>query len=219
MEKQLRVLVGEDHPLIRAGLVSVLSRGGFDVIAAVENATELLKLTQEKLPDVVVTDIQMPPRMLDDGLAVAVQIRETLPEIAVIVLSQFLEDQYVLDLIGDRPEGVGYLLKEKIADADLLVDAVHRVAEGGTALDRDVITSLTGRRKSSASFGTLTPRERDVLALMAEGHSNLGIANRLHVGTPAVERHISGIFAKLGLFSDDSEQHRRVLAVLKFLQE
>jgi DNA-binding NarL/FixJ family response regulator len=169
-------------------------------------------------PDVLITDIQMPPDLTDDGLRAALELRSTDPDVGVVVLSQFLEDRYAMDLVGDRPEGVGYLLKEKIADPSALVDAVRRVADGRTALDPDVIAGLVGRKRVNSPLDDLTPRERDVLALMAEGRSNPGIAEQLVVTVPAVERHITGIFAKLGLNESAASQHRRVLAVLQYLR-
>jgi DNA-binding NarL/FixJ family response regulator len=212
----VRVLVAEDQALIREGIVRLLERGGMEV-DAVDNATELRTRALRDSPDVVVTDIQMPPGMGDDGLEVAMELRRTRPAIGVVVLSQYLDDRYALDLVGDRAEGVGYLLKEKVARGDMLVDAVRRVADGGSALDPDVIARLVGRRRSTDPLAQLTPREREVLALMAEGQSNAGIAQQLFVTVPAVERHVTGIFTKLGLQQTESGQHRRVLAVLRYL--
>ncbi|MFZ4896388.1 response regulator transcription factor [Plantibacter sp. Mn2098] len=212
----MRILVAEDQALIREGIVRLLERGGMEV-EAVDNATELRARALVDEPNVVVTDIQMPPGMGDDGLEVAMELRRTHPQIGVVVLSQYLDDRYALDLVGDRAEGVGYLLKEKIARGDMLVDAVRRVAEGGSALDPDVIAGLVGRRRVDDPLAHLTPRERDVLALMAEGHSNAGIAAVLFVTVPAVERHVTGIFTKLGLQQTETGQHRRVLAVLRYL--
>ena len=212
----MRVLVAEDQALIREGIVRLLEHGGMDV-DAVDNATELRSRALQDEPDVVVTDIQMPPGMGDDGLEVAMELRRTHPHIGIVVLSQYLDDRYALDLVGDRADGVGYLLKEKVARGDMLVDAVRRVAEGGSALDPDVIARLVGRRRAADPLEQLTPREKEVLALMAEGHSNTGIAERLFVTVPAVERHVTGIFTKLELQQTDSGQHRRVLAVLRYL--
>lgn len=212
----MRILVAEDEALIREGIVRVLERAGMDV-DAVADATALHERAVRDQPDVVVTDIRLPPGMGDDGLEVALELRRSQPQIGVIVLSQYLEDRYALDLVGDRAEGVGYLLKEKIARGDLLVDAVKRVADGGSALDPDVVSRLVGRRRVADPIDQLTPREREVLARMAEGHSNGGIARALFVTVPAVERHVTGIFAKLGLPAE-SGQHRRVLAVLRYLK-
>jgi DNA-binding NarL/FixJ family response regulator len=196
----------------------MLERAGFEVVAAAGDAVDLMRKTRAERPDVMVTDIRMPPQRSDDGLRVAIEIRRTDPEIGVLVLSQFLEDRFVHELVGDRADGVGYLLKEKVADSAVLADAVRRVAAGRSALDHDVIAALVGRRRIDSPLDDLTKREREVLALMAEGRSNSGIADHLVVTVPAVERHVTGIFTKLGLHQSDAEQHRRVLAVLRYLQ-
>jgi DNA-binding NarL/FixJ family response regulator len=196
----------------------MLERAGFEVVATAGDAVDLMRKTRAERPDVMVTDIRMPPHRSDDGLRVAIEIRRTDPEIGVLVLSQFLEDRFVHELVGDRADGVGYLLKEKVADSAVLADAVRRVAAGRSALDHDVIAALVGRRRSDSPLDDLTKREREVLALMAEGRSNSGIADHLVVTVPAVERHVTGIFTKLGLHQSDAEQHRRVLAVLRYLQ-
>jgi DNA-binding NarL/FixJ family response regulator len=196
----------------------MLERAGFEVVATAGDAVDLMRKTRAERPDVMVTDIRMPPQRSDDGLRVAIEIRRTDPEIGVLVLSQFLEDRFVHELVGDRADGVGYLLKEKVADSAVLADAVRRVAAGRSALDHDVIAALVGRRRIDSPLDDLTKREREVLALMAEGRSNSGIADHLVVTVPAVERHVTGIFTKLGLHQSDAEQHRRVLAVLRYLQ-
>ncbi|GAA5156747.1 response regulator transcription factor [Amycolatopsis dongchuanensis] len=216
MGAEIRVVVGEDQALVREGIVRMLERAGCTVVAAVGTATELVHEARQHKPDVVITDIRMPPRFDEAGLRAAIEIRSTEPGIGVIVLSQYLDDAYAMDLVGDRAEGVGYLLKEKVASPDLLIDAVRRVADGGSALDPDVIARLVGRKRASGPLDTLTQREREVLALMAEGHSNSGIAAKLVVTVPAIERHVTGIFGKLGL-TDAATGHRRVLAVLKYL--
>ncbi|MGW4487217.1 response regulator transcription factor [Amycolatopsis sp. NPDC004368] len=213
----MRVVVGEDQALVREGVVRVLERAGFEVVGVAADAADLLRQARTHQPDVVLTDIRMPPDLTDDGLRAALEIRATEPGVGVIVLSQFLENRYAFELVGDRAEGVGYLLKEKVADPAILVDAVRRVAEGGTALDPDVISRLVGRKRAGSPLDDLTPREREVLALMAEGHSNVGIAEKLVVTVPAVERHVTGIFSKLGLHQSASSRHRRVLAVLRYL--
>ncbi|MEV4005280.1 response regulator transcription factor [Actinomadura sp. NPDC049753] len=218
MSARFRVVLGEDQPIVREGIIAMLSRGGIEVVASVGDATELVRAAAAERPDVVITDIRMPPRLADDGLRAALRIRQAHPRIAVMVLSQFLDPSYVLDLVGDDPSGIGYLLKEKVAGAGALADAVQRVAGGGSALDPDVISSLVGRRRRADPLSALTPRERDVLALMAEGRSNGGIAEDLVVTVAAVERHVTGIFQKLGLQQADSAQHRRVLAVLRYLR-
>ena len=196
----------------------MLERAGFEVVATAGDALDLMRKTRAEQPDVMVTDIRMPPQRSDDGLRVAIEIRRTDPEIGVLVLSQFLEDRFVHELVGDRADGVGYLLKEKVADSAVLADAVRRVAAGRSALDHDVIAALVGRRRVDSPLDDLTKREREVLALMAEGRANSGIADHLVVTVPAVERHVTGIFTKLGLHQSDAEQHRRVLAVLRYLQ-
>jgi DNA-binding NarL/FixJ family response regulator len=213
----LRVVVGEDQPLVREGVVHVLAEAGLDVVAVAADASDLIRKTRAHKPDVVITDIQMPPDGTDDGLRAARQIRATQPGVAVLVLSQFLEDHYARELFADRPEGVGYLLKHRVGDVPSFIDAVRRVAAGGTALDPEVVARLVGRRRRRSPIDALTPRDREVLALMAEGRSNRGIADALVVTVPAVERHVTGIFAKLRLPAG-AESHRRVLAVLQYLR-
>jgi DNA-binding NarL/FixJ family response regulator len=212
-----RVVVAEDHALVREGIVRILERGGIDVVAAVADAQDLREAVLRSTPDVVVTDIQMPPND-DDGLRAALELRVAQPGIGIIILSQFLDAEYVLELVTAHSQGVGYLLKEKVAHPDALLDAVRRVAAGESALDPDVIAQLVGRHRGAPPVAQLTPREREVLTLMAQGHSNTGIAERLFVTVPAVERHVTGIFTKLGLQHGDGTQHRRVLAVLTFLR-
>jgi DNA-binding NarL/FixJ family response regulator len=213
----LRVVVGEDQPLMRAGVVRALEEeDGFEVVAVAGNAPDLLRKTRAHKPDVVVTDIQMPPDLTDDGLRAAIEIRATQPGVGVLVLSQFLEERYAIDLVSDRADGVGYLLKDRVGDLTLFTDAVRRVARGGSALDPEVVQRMVGRRRTSSPLDELTPREREVLTLMAEGRSNHGIADRLVVTVAAVERHVTSIFSKLDLRAVP-EDHRRVLAVLKFL--
>jgi DNA-binding NarL/FixJ family response regulator len=213
----IRILVGEDEPLVRAGIVRVLEEAGFDVVGVASDADELVRKAGGHHPDVVMTDIQMPPDRTDDGLRAALRIRSAQPEVGVIVLSQFLEDRYALELVGERAEGVGYLLKDRVGDLGLLVDAVQRVARGGSALDPAVVERMVGRRRSRTPLDDLTPREREVLTLMAQGRSNHGIADELVVTTAAIERHVTSIFSKLDL-RQVPEDHRRVLAVLEFLR-
>ena len=213
----VRVVVGEDEPLVREGIVRVLEGAEFDVVGVADDATDLIRKTNAHKPDVVVTDIQMPPDRTDDGLRAAIQIRQTRPEIGVVVLSQFLADRYPLELVGDRAEGVGYLLKERVGDLKLFADSVRRVAAGGTALDPQVVQRMVGRRRAASPLDELTPRERQVMTLMAEGRSNAGIATELIVTVPAVERHVTNIFDKLAL-RQAPEDHRRVLAVLEYLK-
>jgi DNA-binding NarL/FixJ family response regulator len=213
----LRVLVAEDQALLRAGLVGILEQAGIDVVAQAADATDLLRKARAHKPDVVVTDVQMPPDHTDDGLRAAVQIRGELPGTGVLVLSQFLEESYAVDLVGDDAAGVGYLLKDRVGDVASFLDAVRRVAAGGSALDPRVVASMLGRRRKDDPFECLSPRERDVLSRMAEGLSNQGIAEALFVTPAAVEKHVTNIFSKLDL-GQAPTAHRRVLAVLKVLR-
>ncbi|WP_306972435.1 response regulator transcription factor [Streptomyces canus] len=210
-------MLGEDQPIVRVGIAAILRTAGVDVVEAVDNAVDLVRAADEHLPDVVITDIRMPPALEADGLDAVRKIRAARPETAVIVLSQFLDASYALDLVGDDPSGVGYLLKEKVASPQLLIDAVQRVVARDSALDPDVISALLGRKRPEDPLAGLTPKEHQVLALMAEGHSNTGISEQLFVSVAAVERHITGIFMKLGLSQATSGRHRRVLAVLRYL--
>jgi DNA-binding NarL/FixJ family response regulator len=212
-----RVVVGEDQPLVREGILRVLTDTGFDVIGHAGDARDLVTMADRLSPDVVVTDIQMPPDHGDDGLRAALAIRAARPETGVLVLSQFLEDSYAFALVADGADGVGYLLKEKVGDLQAFADAVRRVADGGSVLDPDVVARLVGRKRKADPLDDLTPREREVLALIAEGRSNGAIATELVVTVSAVERHVTSIFDKLGLHQA-SDTHRRVLAVLKYLQ-
>lgn len=213
------MLVGEDQPLVREGIVRALEVAGFDVVDTAANARDLVRKAAVHKPDVVVTDIQMPPDSTDDGLRAALEIRAAQPGVGVLVLSAFLEDRYAFDLVADSAQGVGYLLKEKVGDLRTFTDAVHRVAEGGSALDPDVVERLIGRRRRrpEGPLDRLTAREREVLTLIAQGRSNAGIAEELVVTVAAVERHVTSIFDKLGL-RQSPEQHRRVLAVLTYLK-
>jgi len=218
-QSEIRIIVGEDDPLVREGILHVLGTAGFDVVGAAADARELVRLAKAHDPDVVVTDIQMPPDHADDGLRAALEIRAGRPSVGILVLSQFLEDRYVFDLVADGAQGVGYLLKEKVGDLATFTDAVRRVATGGSALDPDVVGRLVGagRKRKASRLDHLTPREREVLALIAEGRSNAGIARELVVTVAAIERHVTSIFDKLGV-SQAPDQHRRVLAVLKYLE-
>ena len=217
LPEQIRVVVGEDQPFVREGIVRVLQDGGFDVVGTTDNAHELVRMADAYGPDVVIADIQMPPDRTDDGLRAALAIRAARPEAGVLVLSQFLEDRYAFNLVADGAQGVGYLLKEKVGDMGLFADAVRRVADGGSVLDPDVVARLVGRKRKASPLDDLTPRERQVLALIAEGRSNAGIAHDLVVTVAAIERHVTGIFDKLGLHQSP-EAHRRVLAVLTYLR-
>jgi DNA-binding NarL/FixJ family response regulator len=186
-------------------------------VAVATDAGDLIRKARAHKPDVVITDIQMPPEGTDDGLRAAREIRVSQPQVGVLVLSQFLEDRYALELLGDRPEGVGYLLKHRVGEVPSFVDAVRRVAGGGTVLDGEVVARLVGRTRKRSPIDELSRREREVLGLMAEGRSNRGIADSLVVTVPAVERHVTSIFVKLGL-RPTTENHRRVLAVLEYLR-
>ncbi|MFF9640443.1 response regulator [Kitasatospora aureofaciens] len=212
----MRAVIAEDSVLLRVGLVKVLEAVGFEVVAAVGDAEELLAAVEEHRPDVVVADVRMPPGFHDEGVKAAMVIRRQWPEVAVLLLSQFVEERYAADLLATNTSGVGYLLKQRVANVDDFLDALQRVAEGGTALDPEVVAQLLVRRKQDP-LEKLTPRERDVLALMAEGRSNAAIAAALVVSDSAVAKHINSIFTKLDLPPAD-DNHRRVMAVLRFLE-
>jgi DNA-binding NarL/FixJ family response regulator len=214
----LRVVIGEDDVLLREGIARLLAEAGCDVVAQAGNADDLLRKTVAHRPDVAVVDVQMPPRREDDGLVAAMEVRRRLPDTGVLVLSQFCEESYAVDLIGDHAEGVGYLLKERVGDVAAFVEAVQRVAAGGSALDPEVVGLMLGRRRGRSALDELTPRERDVLSAMAEGKSNLGIAEALFVSEAAVEKHVTGILQKLNIGPTTTE-HRRVLAVLTYMRD
>jgi DNA-binding NarL/FixJ family response regulator len=217
MNNGLRVVIGEDDVLLREGMVRLLTEAGFDVVAQTGDADDLMRRTLAHRPDVAVIDVQMPPRHEDDGLRAATALRDRLPDLGVLVLSQFYEESYALDLIGDRAQGVGYLLKERVADVAAFVDSVQRVAAGGSAIDPEIVARMLGRRRTAGPLDELTPREREVLAAMAEGKSNRGIAEELVVSETAVEKHVTRIFNKLGI-GPSSTEHRRVLAVLTYMR-
>ena len=216
--RSIRIVVGEDQPLFREGIVHVLGEAGLEVVAIAADAPDLVRKVRAHRPDVVVTDIRMPPNNSDDGLQAARTIRDAHPGTGVLVLSQFLETRYALELVGDRAEGVGYLLKDRVSDIVGFTDAVRRVAAGGSALDPKVVQRMVGRQREDDPLSELTEREREVLSLMAEGLSNGAVAERFVVTVPAIERHVTRIFAKLGL-EQSPEQHRRVLAVLQYLRQ
>jgi DNA-binding NarL/FixJ family response regulator len=213
----VRVVVGEDQVLFRAGLVSLLSQASFDVVAQAGDADDLVRKASAHRPDIVVTDVRMPPTNTDDGLRAAMAIRARLPATAVLVLSQYVAEEPALALLSGSAEGVGYLLKDRVHDLDHFRDAVRRVAAGGSALDPEIVARLVGRR-APGPLDELTPREREVLGLMAEGRSNQGIAEALVVTDHAVEKHVRSIFQKLDLPAARGD-HRRVLAVLAFLRD
>ncbi|MGW3045178.1 response regulator [Kitasatospora sp. NPDC001159] len=212
----MRAVIAEDSVLLRVGLVKVLEAVGFEVVAAVGDAVELLAAVEEHRPQVVVADVRMPPGFTDEGVKAAMVIRQQWPEVAVLLLSQYVEERYAADLLATNTSGVGYLLKQRVANVDDFVDALQRVAEGGTALDPEVVAQLLVRRHRDP-LEKLTPRERDVLSLMAEGRSNAAIAASLVVSDSAVAKHINSIFTKLDLPPAD-DSHRRVMAVLRFLE-
>jgi DNA-binding NarL/FixJ family response regulator len=212
-----RIVIAEDQALLRQGIVRLLADAGFEVVAEAGDAPDLLRKVSAHKPDVAIVDVQMPPDNTDDGLRAALEIRASHPDVGVLMLSQYVEERYAVDLIGDNAEGVGYLLKDRVTDFSLFADAVKRVAAGGSVLDPSVVAHMFGRRRRDDPLEALTPREREVLALMAEGRSNKGIAEVLVVTPHAVEKHVTSIFSKLGL-SSGAEDHRRVLAVLAFLR-
>jgi len=214
----IRIVVGEDQPIVREGIVRVLEEAGFDVVGVAADAEDLVRKARAHRPDVVVTDIQMPPTSSDDGLRAANQIRSEQSGIGILVLSQYLESRYALELVSEGADGVGYLLKDRVGDLDLFTEAVRRVAAGGSALDPQVVQTMVDRPRVESPLDELTPREREVLALMAQGRSNQAIADHLVVTVAAIERHVTSIFSKLELHQSP-EDHRRVLAVLTYLDE
>ena len=213
----LRVVVAEDQALLREGMVRLLGDAGFDVVAQAADAPDLLRKVGAHKPDVAVVDVQMPPDNTDDGLRAALAIRAAHPGVGVRVLSQFAEERYATDLIGDDASGVGYLLKDRVADFTAFAEAVRRVAARGVVIDPSVVSRMFGRRRREDPFAELTPREREVLELMAEGRTNRGIAEVLVVTPAAIEKHVTAIFSKLDL-PDAPADHRRVLAVLAFVR-
>jgi DNA-binding NarL/FixJ family response regulator len=213
----VRVVLADDSILLREGIARILEEAGFEVVGQAGTAEELLLKVRSYSPDVAVVDIRMPPTHTDEGLQAAREIREKHPGVAVLVLSQYVEPTYAMDLLAESAEGVGYLLKDRISDVDEFASAVRRVAEGGSALDPAIVSQLVGRRRGTDPIDSLTPREREVLGLMAEGRSNAGIAERLVVTERAVEKHVTNIFGKLRLPAASAD-HRRVLAVLAYLR-
>ena len=214
----LKVVLADDSVLLREGLARLLEEGGFEVAAQSDNAVDLLRHVAMHRPDVAITDIRMPPSQTDEGLRAAQQIREQHPDVGVVVLSQYVEPAYALELLGESAEGVGYLLKDRVSDFDEFAAAVRRVAEGGSALDPAVVDQLVGRRRRDDPLEELTAREREVLEAMAEGRSNQAIAERMFVTLRAVEKHVTSIFTKLRLPAS-GDDHRRVLAVLTYLRQ
>ena len=212
----MRIVIVEDSVLLREGIARLLNESGHDVVGQLVDAERVVAIVAELHPDLVVLDVRLPPTFTDEGIRAASAIRASSPTQSILVLSQYVEERYAADLLADGSAGLGYLLKERIADVGDFIDACERVAAGGTVLDPEVVAQLLARRRRGP-FDGLTPREREVLGLMAEGRSNTGIARHLVVSDGAVEKHISSIFAKLGLATSDTE-HRRVLAVLQYLQ-
>jgi DNA-binding NarL/FixJ family response regulator len=212
----MRVVVGEDTVLLREGIVRLLTEAGLEVVAQAGDADDLLRKTRAHRPDVAVVDIRMPPGNADDGLQAAKLIRAELPETGVLVLSQYADEHYAMQLLADGADGVGYLLKDRVGDVEAFVDGVRRVAAGGSALDPEVVARMVGRKRDDP-LESLTPREREVLELMAQGLSNKAICEQLFLSERAVERHITGVLSKLGIPATGHE-HRRVLAVLRFLR-
>ncbi len=212
----MRVVIADDSVLLRAGIVRLLEDAGFDVVAQASDAEDLLRKVRAHKPDVAVTDIRMPPTQSDEGLRAAQQIRREMPDVGVLVLSQFIDEGYAAELLQGSAEGIGYLLKDRVSDVSAFTDALRRVGEGGSALDPEVVSQLLGRRRANDPLDRLTPREREVLGHMAEGRSNAAIARELVVTERAIEKHVTSIFSKLGLSSAE-DGHRRVLAVLAYL--
>jgi DNA-binding NarL/FixJ family response regulator len=217
VSRPLRIVLAEDSVLLREGLVRLFEEAGHTVVAAVDDALALVPAVLAHRPDVAVVDVRMPPTYTDDGLRAAVEARRVQPDLSVLVLSQYVEESYARDLLADGRGGVGYLLKDRIQDLDALEDALDRVANGGSVIDPEVVAQLFARRRADDPIAALTPREREVLALMAEGRSNAGIAHQLVVSDGAVEKHIRSVLMKLDL-PPAEEDHRRVLAVLAWLR-
>ena len=213
----MRVVLAEDSVLLREGIARILDEAGIEVVGQAGDAEDLLRKVRAHKPDVAITDIRMPPSHTDEGLRAAHEIRGELPDVGVLVLSQYVEEGYALDLLADNAAGLGYLLKDRVGDVDAFLDAVRRVADGGSALDPEVVSQLMGRKRRDDPLDELTPREREVLGLMAEGRSNHAIAETLVVTERAIEKHVTSIFSKLNLVNTP-EDHRRVLAVLAYLR-
>jgi DNA-binding NarL/FixJ family response regulator len=213
----VRVVIAEDLALLRDGLARLLRDNGFEVVAAVEDGASLLRAVEDKRPEIAIVDIRLPPTFRDEGLRAALDLRERAPETAIMIVSQYVEHTYANELLADGRGGIGYLLKDRIMDVNDFVDAVRRVANGGTALDPEVVSRLIKRRRSDGPLERLTPREREVLSLMAEGRSNSGIASQLVLTVGAIEKHVASILSKLRIPPSESD-HRRVLAVITYLQ-
>jgi len=213
----MRIVIAEDSVLLRAGLTRILADAGEEIVATVGDADALIGVVERNLPDLAIVDVRMPPTHTDDGLRAALTIRNRWPAVGILVLSQYVEERYATELLANDTRAIGYLLKDRIADVSDFIEAVRRVGGGGTALDPEVVSQLLARSRQSDPLAALSPREREVLALMAEGRTNAAIARTLIVSDKAIEKHVSNIFMKLDLPPSDSE-HRRVLAVLRWLE-
>ena len=214
----MRLVIADDSVLLREGMARLLEDAGFEVVGQAGDAEDLLRKVRAHKPDAAIVDVRMPPTNTDEGIRAAQEIKAELPDIGVLVLSQYVEEAYARELLADDAAGVGYLLKDRVSDIEALAEAVRRVAAGGSALDPEVVSSMLGRAREDDPLEALTPREREVLGLMAEGRSNSAIASRLVVTDRAVEKHVTSIFSKLDLDATP-EDHRRVLAVLAFLED
>jgi DNA-binding NarL/FixJ family response regulator len=217
MPPQLRIVIAEDAAIMRDGLTQTLTRRGHDVVAAVADAVSLRDAVDELLPDVAIIDVRMPPTHTDEGLRAAQSIHRDHPEVAVLVFSQYIETRAAAELLAGSPAGVGYLLKDRVADVSDFIEAISRVAQGGTVLDPEVVRQLLGASRRADSLATLTPREREVLSLMAQGRTNAAVAGTLHISPGVVEKHVASVFAKLGLAPSDND-NRRVIAAIKYLE-
>ena len=213
----MRIVIADDAVLLREGAARLLEEAGFEVVAQAGDAEDLLRKVRAHTPDVAIIDVRMPPDNVDDGLRAALTIRDELPDVGILMLSQYVEDRYLGELLASGAEGVGYLLKDRLADVDRLTEAVERVASGGSVLDPEVVAQMLGRSREAGPLDSLTEREREVLGRMAEGRTNRAIAEELFVSERAVERHVTSIFAKLDLPAGEQD-HRRVLAVLAYLR-
>jgi DNA-binding NarL/FixJ family response regulator len=213
----MRIVIADDAVLLREGATRLLEDAGFEVVAQAGDAEDLLRKVRAHTPDVAIIDVRMPPDNVDDGLRAALAIRDELPDVGILMLSQYVEDRYLGELLAGGAEGVGYLLKDRLADVDRLTEAVERVAAGGSVLDPEVVAQMLGRARTEGPLDSLTPREREVLGHMAEGRTNRAIAEKLFVSERAVERHVTSIFTKLDLPTGEQD-HRRVLAVLAYLR-
>jgi DNA-binding NarL/FixJ family response regulator len=212
----MRIVVAEDSVLLREGIVRLLEEAELEVVGQAASADDLMRKVRAHKPDIAIVDIRMPPGNADDGLQAAREIRSELPDTSVLVLSQYVDEHYVVQLLSDGADGVGYLLKDRVSDVDSFLDAIRRVAAGGSALDPEVVSRMVGKRDDDP-LQELTPREREVLELMAQGLSNKGICDKLFLSERAVERHITGVLTKLGI-PTTGQEHRRVLAVLAYLR-